>query len=408
MASEFDLIIRDGRVFDAEKRSFVRRDIAIAAGRIVRIGRGIADGEGAASIDGSGKLVLPGLVDAHVHIYWGATPLGINPENHAWRTGTTAWLDYGSAGPANIEGLCYHVIRPSPLLIRALLNLSYVGLTPVGNTTTRYGELFDARLIDPEAVARAYEEFAQELIGIKIRLGVGTSAENGDHALRTALRVADYLSVPLFVHATAPPPYIEEVLGRLRAGDVLTHCYNGNRFSRLLDRSGEVKRAAEEARDRGVLFDLGHGAGCFSWGIAESAARREFWPDFISSDVHAYNVAGPAVDLPTTISKMVALGLREEEAFYRATLGPAKLMGIDSKSGSIEEGKRADIVLAEWSDEPGELLDSSGESREGRLLEIHKTILGGSVLEETSDGRVDAKWKPGLLTRFKSGARTSL
>lgn len=398
--ADYDLLVKNGSLFDSSARRFLDRDLAITDGSVARVADNINPKEAAEVLDAKGQLVVPGLVDFHTHFYWAATPLGVNPDKIGPDTGVTTWLDFGSAGAGNIEGLVYHVIRRSTLRLFALLNLSYVGLTPVGKTVARFGELFDQRLMDRPAVVEAFTAYPQILKGIKIRLGALTSGENGSVALRTAKALSRRLGVPLFVHATAPPPFLEEVLGTLEKGDVLTHCLIDNPFNGILGGGRELKEEVRDARDRGVLFDVGHGVSTLSFDVARHAFDEGFWPDVVSSDLHAYNINGPVFDLPTTISKMVALGMPLEEALYRATRAPAEIIGLD-RVGALCEGKSADFALMAWRENRGELHDSKGQVLNAPVLRVTATYLDGKRLEPVTDDRREGKWKAGLLPQFK-------
>jgi dihydroorotase len=274
-------------------------------------------------------------------------------------------------------------------------------MTSVGKTQLRFGELFDFRLADASAVIETVQQFPEVIRGIKLRVGATCAAEHGLTALEMACELGKSLAIPVAVHATAPPPSLKEVLSRLRKGDIFTHCYAGNPLSKIITGEGNIKSEVLKARERGVLFDLGHGAGSFSFEVAEQAIIQGFLPDTISSDLHAYSINGPVFDLPTTISKLVLLGIPFEEAVYRSTYVPACFLNMQQTIGSIEIGKKADFAVAVWSSETFPLCDSTGACRQGKKLLVEKTILEGNSLQGIEDDRVEGKWKPGLLKEFK-------
>ena len=253
-----------------------------------------------------GCIVTPGLIDLHTHVYWGGTSLGVDPLILA-RGGCTTLVDTGSAGPGNYPGFLEHVIRPSPVRIIALLNVSFAGIYGFSKRMM-VGESGDLRLmapIDAVEVARANRD---TIGGIKVRVGFHASQNSGTVPLDIALKVAEEADLPLMAHIDVPPPTLEEVLERLRPGDILTHCFRPFPNNPTTPEGG-VRPAVIEARKRGVIFDIGHGMGSFAFKTARTMLANGFAPDCISSDVHALCIDGPAFDLLTTMSKFLCLGL---------------------------------------------------------------------------------------------------
>lgn len=345
------------------------------------------------TISAHGAHVLPGLVDFHTHVYWGATPLGVDPDVLAGSSGVTTWVDCGSAGAGNVEGLVRHVIERAAVTVKLFVNVSYIGLLPVGHTALRFGELFDHRLADAGACLREIEAYGDHVIGVKVRIGHDSTGPNGLDALRVARSVADASGLPLMAHVSAPPPLLADVLPYLNEGDIVTHCFTPGLMG-ILDRRRQVRPEVREARERGVLFDVGHGAGSFTFAIAEAALAQGFAPDIISSDVHAYNVDGPVFDLPTTMMKFLALGMSLDDVLERVTTVPARVMGEELEG--VGEGAKADLVVARFEPEEVVLGDVSGEIRtyDERFTVLH-TVANGAVLEPVADPR-QGKRKPGL------------
>lgn len=401
-SKNFDTIIGNGKIFDAKKKSFYDGSIGIINGTIAEIGIHLESSHAQNYIDAKNQMVLPGLIDFHAHCYWGGTSLGINPTKINPKSGVTTCVDFGSAGAGNFEGFYHHVIKNSTVAIYALLNLSYIGLTSIGDTEVRFGELFDDRLIDVHSTTETIEEYPDVIKGLKIRLGPATSGKNSYYALTIANQLSRNLEIPLAIHATSPPPFIDEILPTLKAGDVFTHCFNYDGFMRILEQDKTLKKSVLKARDQGVLFDVGHGVSCLSFDIVKSSLLAGFYPDIISSDLHAYNINGPVFDLPTTLSKFIALGMPMAEVLYRATLAPAMALGVDHLIGSLEVGKQADIVIAHWSVDKHSLWDSRQTRLEDRQLQIISTYRAGQKLSPIEDGRSEHKWKPGIPLMFKA------
>lgn len=405
---EYDLLITGAKVYLGDGRGWAKADLGLREGKIAAI---LRDGPGSAvssqTVSAEGCMLLPGLVDFHTHVYWGGTPLGINPDKLAPLTGVTTWVDMGSAGAGNFEGLYHHVLRRSSLNIFCFLHLSYIGLVPVGDTRLRFGELFDPRLADAEAAARACAEFPDAIKGLKIRIGMESALTEGMAYLDMALALGEKIGLPLAVHATSAPPATAKVLSSLRPGDIFTHCFSSSHSSGILDARGRLLPEAREARARGVLFDLGYGARSFDSETARLALDQGFVPDFVSSDLHAYSLGSTISGLPDAMAALCLAGLSLEEAIEGATSRPAGFLGLcggspgaaPAAAGRIDLGSPADLCLLRWSDGEAEFLDGAGRAARGPRLEVLAAYRGGRRLEYVDDGRKEGRWKPGLVAR---------
>jgi dihydroorotase len=378
-------------------------DIAVKDGAVAAIVDSKSSGFYADQVhEAQGCMVLPGLVDFHTHVYWGGTPLGINPEKLAPLTGVTTWVDMGSAGAGNFEGLYYHILKRSSLNIFCFLHLSYIGLVPVGDTKLRFGELFDSRLADVSEAARLCAAFPDAIKGLKLRLGMESSLTEGLAYLDMALALGERLGLPVVVHATSAPPTTAQVLSRLRAGDIYTHCFSSSPTSGILDRSGRLLPAALDAKARGVRFDLGYGARSFDSVVAAAAIAQGFLPDFVSSDLHAYSLGSTISGLPAVMAALCHAGLSLEEVILRATAYPAEYLGLSggatpSRVGRLAVGSPADICILAWSEQDGDMVDGSGRVIRAPALEVRGVYRRGERLQAFDDGRQEGRWKPGLV-----------
>lgn len=330
-----DLVVVDGELIDPVSGRSGRYDVGVLGGRVHRVESRIPRSSAQKVIEASGCLILPGLVDLHTHVFWGGTYWGVDPGPVAWRTGTTTWVDAGSAGAYNAGSLRL-VAEASPLRTRAFLNVSPMGL--VAET----GEGTDPGRCDPGLCAATVEGNRDLLIGVKCRLDRYAAGDNGIELLGRALGAAAVAGVPLMVHIGAGPPAIDDVLDRLRPGDIVTHCATGQSMS-LLDASGKLRPSAHRAQQRGVLFDLGHGSGGFSFAVARALGRQGLWPDIISSDLHQRSLLGPAFDLPTCMAKLLAVGMPWGSVVRAATYVPARVAGLSDGSGGLAIGAPADL-----------------------------------------------------------------
>ena len=356
------LVLRGGRVIDPSQGIDGVMDVTFADGRVVGTGD---SGRlvGATVQDVAGKIVTPGLIDLHTHVYWGGTSLGVDAEAYGRASAVTTCVDTGSAGPGNFAGFRKHVIEPSAIRILAYLHVSFAGIYAFSNRIM-VGESHDLRLMaarDCVEVANANKDL---IIGIKVRIGRVASGPSGIAPLDIALQVADETGLPMMVHIDEPPPSYEAVVERLRPGDVLTHCFRP--FPNApMDVRGRVKPAVLAARERGVLFDIGHGKGSFAWKTARAMMAAGFAPDVISSDVHTLCIDGPAYDQVTTMSKFMQLGMSLPEIVAASTVNAARALQR-SELGSLKPGSVGDASVLEIREGAFALEDVNGEVVTGR------------------------------------------
>jgi dihydroorotase len=366
-----DLVLRGGRVIDPSQHIDRVTDVAFAEGRVVAVGDGL---RGETVRDVTGQIVTPGLIDLHTHVYWGGTSLGIDAEDFARRSGVTTCVDTGSAGPGNFAGFRRHVIEPSAIRILAYLHVSFAGIYAFANRVM-VGESHDIRLMAPRDAVEVAEANKDIIIGIKVRIGRVASGPSGIAPLDVALQVADETGLPLMVHIDEPPPSYEAVVDRLRPGDVLTHCYRP--FPNApVDGKGRVKPAVLAARERGVIFDIGHGKGSFAWKTARAMMAAGFPPDTISSDVHALCINGPAYDLVTTMSKFLCLGMALGDIIAASTVNAARALQRP-ELGSLRPGSAGDATLLSLQDGAFPLTDVLGEVVTGPQRIVSEGVVVG-------------------------------
>ncbi len=353
----YDLILRNGRVIDPAQNLDRVTDVAFADGRVAAIGERL-DAGSATVKDVSGRIVTPGLIDLHTHVYWGGTSLGIDAEDFARRSAVTTCIDTGSAGPGNFAGFRKHVIEPSAIRILPYLHVSFAGIYGFSNRIM-VGEGHDIRLLAARDCLDVVEKNRDLIIGIKVRLGRTASGTAGIVPLDVAEQVADHTGLPMMVHIDEPPPSYEAVVERLRPGDVLTHCFRPFPNSPI-DGKGRVKPALLAARQRGVRFDIGHGMGSFSWKTARAMLGEGFAPDTISSDIHALCIDGPVYDQVTTLSKILALGMRLKDVIAASTSNAADVLNRPDL-GTLKPGSAGDASILSLDEGEFPLEDVRGE-----------------------------------------------
>ena len=366
-----DLVLKGGRLIDPAQGLDKVTDIAFAGGKVAAIGDGLS---GADTRDVTGKIVSPGLIDLHTHVYWGGTSLGVEAELLARSGGVTTFVDAGSAGPGNFHGFRKHVIEPSPVRILPYLNVSFPGIFAFSKTVM-VGESADLRLLDPREAVRVARENKDIVLGIKVRVGKSASGDSGIMPLDIALDVAEEVGLPIMAHLDAPPPSRHEVVSRLRPGDVLTHCFRP--FPNAPVRAdGKVREEILAARARGVIFDIGHGGGSFGFGTTKKMLAAGFLPDVISSDVHVISIEGPAFDLLTTMSKFLCLGVDLPTVVKLATSNAAAAIKRPDLGtlavGSVGEASVIDVASGSF-----DYADSIGE----KMIGDKRLVSAGVVLD---------------------------
>ncbi|CAN5835077.1 amidohydrolase/deacetylase family metallohydrolase [soil metagenome] len=375
----YDLVIHGGRVIDPAGGLDDRRDLGIRDGRIAAVEPHIPLVEAADVLDATDRLIVPGLVDLHVHVYWGVTDLSIRPGPSDLARGATTVVDAGSAGANTFPGFREYVIEPAEGRILAFLNIS-----AMGQVDTSLGENHDLRYVLADRAAECARANTDLVVGVKVRLTEWLTGPNAIQALERAVEAGEAAGVPVMAHIGDSTATIEQVLTRLRPGDMVTHAFT-DRANGIFDDRGRVHAATVEARVRGVLFDIGHGAGSFSFARAEAALADGFRPDTISSDLHRYNVDGPVHDLVTTLSKFLHLGLPLPEVIAMATTAPAQALGRSGAFGTLAIGAEADIAVLALEEGRFSLTDSFGASVESRqrLVPV-ATLRGGRRVAPTS------------------------
>jgi dihydroorotase len=345
----YDTVVRGGRVLDPSREIDRVTDIGLVGQRVAAIGDDLlAQGVRGEVVDASGLIVTPGWVDLHTHVYWGVAPLGVVADAHCLQRGVTTAVDAGSAGASTFAGFKRYVIDVSATRVVAMLHLSAIGMMrddTMGEAAI--GELEDIRWANVDRALEVARAFADVITGIKIRISeqhVGRDAEHTREVLRRARQVADAIGKPVMVHSGSTAISLDEVLGSLVDGDIVTHVYHA-RAEGVLEANGQVRQSVRAASERGVHFDVGHGAGSFSWSVAHTGLQQGLLPDTISSDIHAWNIGGPVFDLATTASKFLHLGLPLMDVLRRVTATPAACIGRAGELGSLEPGAAADLTL---------------------------------------------------------------
>jgi dihydroorotase len=376
---KFDLLIKGGDVVDPAGSHSGRLDVGITRGLVSAVDRDLSPEAAAETIDASGRLVTPGLIDLHTHIFRGVTFWAVDADAYGSRTGVTTWVDAGSPGAYTLPGFREFIVEQARVRILTFLNIASIGL--VGHNY----ELSHAALADPALCAMLARQHSDIVVGIKARIGTPTVGTTGVEGLRRAKEAAAELDVPVMAHIATGPPGITDVVDLMGDGDILTHCFTGQDM-KIVDAHGMLLPAVAAARERGMLFDLGHGSGSFAFHIAEPLLAAGVVPDVLSTDIHQMSTYGPMFDLPTVLSKFLAMGLSLEDVIARATSAPARALGLADKIGTLKPGAAGDVAIFDVKRGSFAFYDIGRDMRLGsKLLVNDLTIVGGRVLERHAE-----------------------
>jgi dihydroorotase len=347
------LLLKGGEVLDPGAGLAGALDVRLREGRVAEVGAGLA-ADGDRVEDVGGRLVVPGLIDLHAHCFIGATDFGPRTDAVMSRSVVTTMVDGGSVGAALIEGMRRWVVERARTRILAFLHISALGLAWM-----RIGEVHHLPYADVDAAVGAAREHADLVVGIKVRQEAVVVGDAGLEPLRRAVRAAEALGTRVMVHVTTPPVPMAELLALLRPGDIVTHFLHG-RGDGILDARGELKKEVWAARERGVVFDVGHGRRHLNFDVARAAFRQRFLPDTISSDLNTPAAAGVARDLPHTMAKFLGLGLPLPEVIRAVTASPAAILGRAGELGTLRPGAAGDVAVFERRGGAVDLEDNDG------------------------------------------------
>ena len=379
---KFDLVIKGGEVIDPSQSLRGKRDIGIRWGVVEAVEADIPAARTQRMIDASGKIVTPGLIDLHCHVYPYGSAIGIPADELVERQCTTTVVSGGDAGVNNIAALRRHIAAQTRTRMYAFLHIANNGLSafPVA-------ELYNIDHAQVEACAMALAENQDFLIGVKVRMSENVIFKHGLEPLKRAIQACEKCGWPakLMVHigGVETPQLMSQILDLLRPGDVLTHAYSGapniaGAFTNIVQ-DGKLLSAAVAAKQRGVIFDVGHGGGSFDFTVAEIAIPQGCPPDTISSDIHVFSGNSPGMPyLPWVMSKFMLLGYSLEQVIAMATTAPAKIINRAPGIGSLKVGAPGDVAIMELVEGPVSFLDTRNNKRDGKAyLKPVQTVMNG-------------------------------
>ena len=371
----YSLVIRNGEIRDPASGLKRRADLAIDGDRIAAIEDSIPADRAWESIDAGGLYVTPGLIDLHTHCYFGVSSLGVEADPIAARSGVTTWVDAGSFGWDQAAGFRRFIVEPAKARI-----FGYVYLYP-SNRNPDHDPIEYARK-GMQATADTIDKNRDILLGVKLQAGSNMSGKYSPGLFKVARELCDTFKLPLMVHISDAPPETTEVMDQMKPGDVVTHVYTSHSLG-IIGADGKLKRGVKEARERGVIFDIGHGLGSFNFAAARKALDAGFVADTISTDIYNLNVNGPVFDMPTTMTKMLRLGMSFDDILRRVTVNPAKVINRIHGHGTLGAGAPADIALLAIEDGDFTLVDSQRTAvKASRRIVSRMTIVRGKRMRE--------------------------
>ncbi|MYF92792.1 MAG: amidohydrolase/deacetylase family metallohydrolase [Gemmatimonadetes bacterium] len=376
MSGDFDLIIQGGHLIDPKNDLDGPADIAVKDGLVAAVAERI-EPSSAKVIDVSGLYVTPGLIDIHVHVYGGYQGW-LFPDQHALPYGVTTVVDTGGAGWKDMADFKRTIIDPAQTRVLAFVNI--VGAGMIGAPEQDVSEM------DPALCAAAIEQYREFVVGAKSAHFGGPGWESAGGAIEAA-RQSD--SIAMIDFAPRPTRTYEELLERMSPGDIHTHLYAAH--IPLLDEDKKVADYVRQARQRGIVFDTGHGGGSFWFRIAVPAMAQDFPPDTISTDLHKSSRMLPNATMPITMSKFLGLGMTLKEVIYRSTHKPAEVIR-HPQLGHLSIGAEADLAAFALHEGDFAFVDSGRARMRGQQkLECELTLRAGRVVWDLN-GRSLVDW----------------
>jgi len=379
---KFDLVVKGGDVLDPSQSLRGKRDIGIRYGVIEALEADIPAARANRLLDVTGKLVTPGLIDLHSHVYPYGSAIGIPADELVAHQCTTTCVSGGDAGANNFAAFRRHIVAQTRTRLYAFVHIANVGLTPFP-----VAELYNIDFAQVEACARTVGENADIALGVKVRMSENVIAKHGTEPLKRAIAACEQSGTPAkimcHIGGVETAALMSQILDLLRPGDVLTHAYSGapniaGAFTNIVQ-DGKLLPAALAAKQRGVIFDVGHGGGSFDYTVAEVAIPNGCPPDTISSDIHVFSGNTPGMPyLPWVMSKFMGLGFTLEQVVAMATVNPAKVINRHPKLGTLQVGAPGDVAVMELIEGPVSFVDTRNNKRDGKAyLKPVQTVTAG-------------------------------
>ncbi|MEI6048487.1 MAG: amidohydrolase/deacetylase family metallohydrolase [Bacteroidota bacterium] len=373
---EIDILLKGGHVIDPKNKIDSRMDVAISDGKILKVATDIPANNAKKVIDASGMYVTPGLIDIHTHVFVGSNSgfadgfSSLSPDDFTFKAGITTVVDAGTSGWRNFSLFKKQVIDRSQTRVLAFLNIAGSGMTGFPSEE-------DINDMDSHMTSLVIQQYPEILVGVKIGHYRGSDWAPFDRALEAG-KIAN---VPLFVECHLPLYPLEEILARMRPGDIYTHsfCTAVDRTC-ILDEQGKIRPYVLEAQKKGIRFDVGHGGGMFHFSVAVPAMKQGLLPNSFGSDLHRFSMNSGMKNMLDIMSKYLNMGMNIEDIIFRATWNSANSIKRDDL-GQLSEGVEADVALLSIRKGNFGFIDAGGNKMTGdRRLEAELTIRAGKIV----------------------------
>jgi len=377
-AQTYNLLIKGGHVIDAKNTIDEVMDVGIVNGKIAKVAKDIPVSQGAKIIDAAGLIISPGLIDIHAHVFAGPKAAtfanGVNsvsPDDFTLRSGVTTVVDAGTSGWRNFPIFKEQVIDRSITRVLAFLNIAGWGM--VGSPPEQ-----DMNDMDAKMTSMVIQQFPETIVGVKIGHYSGTDWAPFDRTIE-ASRLAN---VPVIIEAHLPGLPLDQMLNKLRPGDIFSQAFKNTTNERLsvVDDQGKVRPYVIDAKNRGILFDTGHGGFSFYFNTAIPAFKQGLFPNSFGTDLHRFSMNGGMKDMLNIMSKYLNMGMSLKEVIQRATWNSARSIKKD-ELGQLSEGAGADVTILGIRVGKFGFLDAAGKRMDGtKKLECEMTIRDGKIV----------------------------
>jgi len=375
----YDILIKGGRVIDPAQNIDGTMDVAINGDRIAAVDKGIPPQEGRQVIDARDKIITPGLIDMHCHVFDSIMKIAVAPDVAGVKHAVTTVVDGGSSGEATFAAFPKHILPAARTRVFCFLHLCSYGLIPEP-------ELKDWDEVNLEAMAATIEANKDTIKGVKLRLVGKLVTSEGIEVVKTAKKIAGQFGLPIMIHIgdtdkQVPASLTPECLSVMEAGDILSHVYSGNQGS-VLRPDGTILPELKAAMERGVILDTSNGRSNFSFAVARKCLAEGILPTTISTDLNHRCLKDRTFSLPVNMSKFMALGLDLKQAVAMTTINPACAIHEEDRIGSLRPGMAADVSILELKSGAWTLIDTPGETvKTDKLLMPVTAIKDGKVIK---------------------------